>query len=59
MTLKAYKMYGHYVDSDNVIFEEDMDDEYINDWDIDPEEYYDNLLKENTYIYNQEIKEYS
>lgn len=58
MATRAYKdVYGNYISSDDVIFDEYTDKYTYNDWLLSPEEYYKRILKENQYIYNQIVKE--
>lgn len=61
MTAKAYKDFdGNYLDSDYVIFDEevDIDDTYNTEWDMDDEDYYKMILEENQYIASLEFKNY-
>ena len=59
MTSKAHKdINGNYIYSDDLIFDEQEDEQYTyNDWLLSPKKYYEQILKENQYIYNQLVKE--
>lgn len=59
VTEKCYKDFeGNVLLAEEVNFTEEADEEYVNDWNLNQFEFYQNILKENTYIYNQIIKEY-
>jgi hypothetical protein len=59
MTCRAYKNNnGEYLDSCYVIFNKELDNTYENDWNMDQQEYYKRILKENQYIASQDFDSY-
>lgn len=59
MTTRAYKdINGCYINSEDVIFDKYTYEEQYNDWFLSPEKYYEQILKENQYVYNQLVKEF-
>lgn len=58
MATRAYKdIDGCYINSDDVVFDDYTYEKQYNDWFLSPEKYYEQVLKENQYIYNQLVKE--
>ena len=54
---KCYKdSEGNIICSDDYIFPENPEDSYINEWYINTEEIYIEILKENTRYYNDYIR---
>jgi len=59
MATRAYKdVDGCYINSEDVVFNEYTYEKQYNDWLLSPEEFYEQILKENQYIYNQLVNEY-
>lgn len=55
----AYKDFdGNYIDGCDMIFEEESDDTFSNDWGMNDTKYYEEILKENQYIASLEFKKY-